>query len=260
MQRYVVVIMILAMVISGCAGEGGAAGKRPVPKTETGAAATPSDAGAAAGAAAEPAIASPAAGGTQAPASRGPTGAAAAPKRPVGPVAHKKNRSTAAIVGAVGGGLSNGAVGAYMESQKQDLQRTLHEEIRSGSARVDKLPHNVVRIRMSTRTAFELNSSSIRPGFCTTMDKVADVAVRYGKTMLTVVGHSDSGGSVEHKRKLSQQRALSVVQYLESKDVNPVRLATLTKGGNDTVASNGGDADRQDNRRIEILVEPVLAK
>jgi outer membrane protein OmpA-like peptidoglycan-associated protein len=260
MPWYAVPIIILTLTISGCASEGGATGKRPVPKSETGALATPSGVATAASAASEPAVASSSGARTVAEAPHESTGSGAPPKRAGGPVASKKTRATSTVVVAVGGGLSNGAVSAYMESQKQDLQRALHDEIRSGSARVDKLPHNVVRVRMPARTAFETNSSSIKPGFCTTMDKVADVAVRYGKTMLTIVGHPDSGGSDEHKRKLSHRRALSVMQYLESKDVNPVRLLTLTKGESDTVGSNRGDADRPDNRRIEILVEPVVAK
>ena len=144
---------------------------------------------------------------------------------------------------AVGGGLTSGAVGPYMNSQKQDLQKTLQDEIRSGYASVDKLPHNVVRIRMHARAAFDTNSSSIKPGFCTTMDKVADVVVRYGKTTLTVVGPADNKGTVEHNRKLSRQRALSVAQYLESKDVNPVRLAMLGKGaGGSDARAVGNDA------------------
>ena len=117
-----------------------------------------------------------------------------------GPVAYQKNRTAGAIFGAVGGGLASGAVGPYMNSQKQDLQKNLQNEIRSGSASVDKLPHNVVRIRMHARAAFDTNSSSIKPGFCNTMDKVADVVVRYGKTILTVVGPADNKGSVEYNR------------------------------------------------------------
>lgn len=177
-----------------------------------------------------------------------------------GPVAYQKNRTAGAIVEGVGGGLTSGAVGPYMNSQKQDLQKTLQDEIRSGFASVEKLPHNVVRIRMHARAAFDTNSSSIKPGFCTTMDKVAGVVVRYGKTTLTVVGPADNKGTVEHNRKLSRQRALSVAQYLESKDVNPVRLATLGKGPADLTASNDNGPGRMANRRVEILLEPVLAR
>jgi outer membrane protein OmpA-like peptidoglycan-associated protein len=260
MQRYVVAIVILALVISGCASEGSPTGERRMTNTKTGALAGAPTEAPVAGAAPRAADASAAPRATVAGATPGPTVAAAAPGAVVGPVAYRKSRTAGAIVGAVGGGLTTGAVGAYMNSQKQDLQKTLHEEIRSGSARVDKLPHNVVRIRMPSRTAFDTNSSSIKQGFCTTMDKVADVVIRYGKTTLTVVGHTDSKGSAKHNQRLSEQRALSIAQYLESKDVNPVRLATLGKGEADPIAANGTDSGRKANRGVEIIVEPVVAK
>ena len=121
------------------------------------------------------------------------------------------------------------------------------------------MPNDVVRITMTNQTAFDTNSTTIKPGFYTTMDKVADVVIRYGKTTLTIVGHIDTKGTAEYNQKLSEQRALAVAQYLESKDVNPVRLATLGKGLSDPIASNNTEVGRQANRRVEIYVEPVRA-
>ena len=40
----------------------------------------------------------------------------------VGAAAYSKNRTQGALIGAVGGGLAGGAVGAYMDSQKKDLE------------------------------------------------------------------------------------------------------------------------------------------
>jgi outer membrane protein OmpA-like peptidoglycan-associated protein len=177
----------------------------------------------------------------------------------LGAVAYKKNRTAGAIIGAVGGGLAGGAVGAYMDSQKKDLEKNLHKEIQAGSVRLDKMPNDVVRITMTNQTAFDTKSTTIRPGFYSTMDKVADVVIRYGKTTLTIVGHTDNKGTAEYNQKLSEQRALSVAQYLESKDVNPVRLATLGKGEAGPIASNDTESGRQANRRVEIYVEPIRA-
>lgn len=266
MRWYLATVPILTLVISGCASEGGTT-TRPIASTEKGPSRQAPAADATPGVTATDAVPGAAVAGAPpkaAPGGRGPGSgpkvAGAAPGAAAGPVAYQKNRTAGAIFGAVGGGLASGAVGPYMNSQKQDLQKNLQDEIRSGSASVDKLPHNVVRIRMHARAAFDSNSSSIKPGFCNTMDKVADVVVRYGKTMLTVVGPADNKGSVEYNRKLSQQRAFSVAQYLESKDVNPVRLAMVGKGAADLTPSRPNDPGRQANRRVEILVEPVLAK
>ena len=176
----------------------------------------------------------------------------------VGAAAYKKNRTKGAIIGAVGGGLAGGAVGAYMDSQKRDLEKNLAQEIQSGQARVEKLPNDVVRVTMTNQTAFDVNSASIKPGFHTTMNNLADVVVRYGKTTLTVVGHTDSTGSDQYNQRLSEQRAVSVVQYLESKNVDGMRLATAGKGESQPIASNDTEAGRQANRRVEIYVEPVV--
>jgi outer membrane protein OmpA-like peptidoglycan-associated protein len=176
----------------------------------------------------------------------------------VGAVAYKKNRTKGAIIGAVGGGLAGGAVGAYMDSQKKDLERNLAKEIKAGQVQVQKLPNDVVRITMTNQTAFDVNSTAIKPGFNSTMDKLADVVIRYGKTTLTIVGHTDNSGAAEYNQKLSEGRALSVARYLESKDVNSLRVATSGKGETQPVASNGSESGRQANRRVEIYVEPVV--
>ncbi|HEY1291248.1 MAG TPA: OmpA family protein [Burkholderiales bacterium] len=175
----------------------------------------------------------------------------------LGATAYSGNRSRGAIIGAIGGGLAGGAVGTYMDNQKRDLEKNLAKEIQTGEAKVDKMPNDVVRITMTSNTAFDTNSTSIKQGFYTTMDKVADVMTRYNKTTLTVVGHTDNVGTDKYNQDLSQRRALSVAQYLESKKVNPVRLATAGKGESEPVASNNTEAGRQQNRRVEIYVEPV---
>lgn len=176
----------------------------------------------------------------------------------LGAAAYRKDRTKGAVVGAIGGGLAGGAVGAYMDSQKRDLEKNLSNEIQSGQARVEKMPNEVVRITMTSQTAFDTNSTEIKPGFHTTLDKLADVVVRYGKTTLTVVGHTDNVGTNPYNQQLSQRRALSVAEYFESKRVNPVRLATAGKGETEPVSSNTSESGRQANRRVEIYVEPVV--
>jgi len=175
----------------------------------------------------------------------------------IGAVAYDKNRTKGAVVGAVGGALAGGAVGRYMDDQKRDLEKNLSSEIKTGQARVEKLPNDVVRITMTSQTAFDTNSADIKSGFHSTMDKIADVVVRYGKTTLTVVGHTDDVGSNAYNQSLSERRALSVAEYLEKKRVDSMRLATAGKGETQPRSSNSTEAGRQENRRVEIYLEPV---
>jgi outer membrane protein OmpA-like peptidoglycan-associated protein len=176
----------------------------------------------------------------------------------LGAVAYSPNRTKGVLVGAVGGALAGGAVGAYMDSQKKDLEKNLAHEIKLKQARVDELPNHVVRVTMTSDTGFNTNSTDIKSGFHSTLDKIADVVVRYGKTSLTVAGHTDDVGSAQYNQGLSERRAHAVAEYLESKKVNPVRLATVGKGEGSPIASNSTEGGRAENRRVEIYVEPVV--
>ena len=175
----------------------------------------------------------------------------------IGAIAYERNRTKGALVGAVGGALAGGVVGRYMDDQKRDLEKNLSQEIKLGQARIEKLPNDVVRVTMTNQTAFETNSTDIKSGFHSTMDKLADVVVRYGKTTLTVVGHTDDVGTNAYNQRLSESRALSVARYLESRKVNSMRLAISGKGETQPVATNTSESGRQANRRVEIYVEPV---
>jgi outer membrane protein OmpA-like peptidoglycan-associated protein len=222
MKRKFVALSVIAVLLAGCAEGQGGPSRRPLENWESGA------------------LIGGGIGGV------------------IGAVAYSKDRTMGAVIGAVGGGLAGGAVGAYMDGQKRDLEKNLAKEIQAGQARIDTLPNHVVRITMTNQTAFETNSSEIKSGFNSTMDKLADVVVRYGKTTLTIVGHTDNVGSNEYNQKLSERRAHAVAQYFESKRVNPVRLALSGKGETQPVASNATEAGRQANRRVEIYVEPVV--
>lgn len=176
-----------------------------------------------------------------------------------GAASSKKHRTRGALLGAVGGGLAGGMVGSYMDKQKKDFEKVLAAERNAGAIQIEKDANNILRVTMSAQTAFEVDSAHIKPGFHSTMDKIATIVNRYGKTQLTVVGHTDSTGSDAHNQQLSEQRAQAVQAYLEQKGVVAQRLASYGRGESEPRASNATVAGRQLNRRAEIVIEPVVA-
>ncbi|WP_295389583.1 OmpA family protein [uncultured Thiodictyon sp.] len=162
-----------------------------------------------------------------------------------------------ALIGVVGGALIGGAAGAYMESQRKDFVKSLAPEIASGVIRVDKLPNDKLLVRMTGETTFEVDSDRIKPSFDSTMDRIAKIMNKYGKTELVVAGHTDSTGSAEHNQQLSQRRAASVQRYLEGQRVLPDRIYASGFGPSQPVASNETDAGRRQNRRVDITIVPI---
>jgi outer membrane protein OmpA-like peptidoglycan-associated protein len=176
-----------------------------------------------------------------------------------GAVSKKKNRTKGVLIGAVGGGIAGGAVGAYMDSQKKDLEKALAPERNAGAIQVEKLAQNTLRVTMTDQTAFAVDSAEIKPRFYSTMDKIATVLNRYGKTTLTIVGHTDNTGSNQHNQVLSESRAQAVHSYFQQKGVVAQRLESYGQGESAPRASNTTAEGRQLNRRVEIYIAPVVA-
>lgn len=171
-----------------------------------------------------------------------------------------KNKKKGVLLGAVGGGLAGTAVGAYMDKQKQDLERVLGPERNNGAIQVDKLSGDILRVTMTDQTAFEFDSAQIKPGFNSTMNKIADVVNRYGKTHLTIVGHTDNVGTDTYNQSLSERRARAVSQYFGSHGVIPERLDAEGRGEKAPRASNSTAEGRRLNRRVEVYIEPIVAE
>jgi OOP family OmpA-OmpF porin len=86
------------------------------------------------------------------------------------------------------------------------------------------------------------------------LNSVADIAGRCPEAKIEVTGHTDSVGSRDKNRVLSESRARSVVDYLAGRGVAPARISARGFGDTRPVASNDTEANRAKNRRIEFRV------
>ena len=159
-----------------------------------------------------------------------------------------------ALIGAGVGVLAGGAVGNYMDKQeaqlRQQLQGTGVSVTRNGDNLILNMPGNVT---------FATNQSDVNANFYPVLNSVALVLKQYEKTMIDVVGHTDSTGSMQFNMQLSQARAASVGAYLQSQGVLPARIATQGVGPQYPIASNDTPEGRSQNRRVELILRPLTA-
>jgi outer membrane protein OmpA-like peptidoglycan-associated protein len=163
-----------------------------------------------------------------------------------------------ALIGAVGGAILGGLVGNYMEQQRKDFERLLAEEIARGDIRIEQLPDDQLLVGMTSSTTFDVDSDSIKPGFYSTMDKIASVVNKYGKTQLVIAGYTDDTGSEEYNLDLSRRRAGAVESHLLGEQVIPQRLQSIGYGEANPMVPNDSDYARQLNRRVEITIVPIV--
>ena len=71
---------------------------------------------------------------------------------------------------------------------------------------------------------------------------------------LELSGHTDNVGSDDANLTLSQNRAGSVVAYLNSKGISSDRLVAMGYGESSPVATNDTEEGRELNRRVEFKI------
>lgn len=157
-----------------------------------------------------------------------------------------------AAIGAAIGAAAGVGIGVYQDRQ----QAKLRERLAASGVSVTRDGDNIY-LNMPSDITFDVNQSGIRSGFYETLNSVAIVLNEFDKTNISVYGHADSTGPEDYNMQLSQQRALSVSNYLASQGVAAGRLQAVGFGESRPIADNSTDAGRSANRRVEIVIDPV---
>ena len=172
---------------------------------------------------------------------------------------HQLDDESGRFVGAAVGAIAGGAVGHYMDNQQKEFEAALAEEQRRNQIEIERLQDETLKIDIASEVSFDFGSAAIKPAFRPTLDKVADVLNRYERSVVHVVGHTDSVGSDAYNQRLSEQRAQAVVDYLAgTAGVARERLRAEGRGESEPRESNATEAGRQLNRRVELFVKPIV--
>jgi OOP family OmpA-OmpF porin len=110
-------------------------------------------------------------------------------------------------------------------------------------------------ITIADKVQFQTGSSEILPVSFGLLDEVAKVLTDNPQIeVVQVEGHTDSTGQAAFNRKLSQQRAESVMKYLTGKGVVAKRMVAKGFGPDKPIADNTTDAGKEQNRRVEFNI------
>lgn len=165
----------------------------------------------------------------------------------------KNDRTKGVLIGAGIGALAGGSVGYYMDQQEEKLRK----QLKGTGVSVTRDGDNII-LNMPSNITFDFDSYQLKSEFKPVLDSVVLVLNEFESTLITVEGHTDSKGSEAYNQKLSENRALSVSDYLLNKGVKKQRLAAVGKGELDPVADNKTISGRALNRRVELTLEPIV--
>jgi outer membrane protein OmpA-like peptidoglycan-associated protein len=156
-----------------------------------------------------------------------------------------------ALIGGAVGAATGAAIGSDLDRQAAELRGSLNSSIsvtNMGSYLVVNMPQDLL---------FATDSASLSGNLVGDLRSVAASLMKYPKSTIEVIGHTDNVGAAAYNQDLSQRRASAVSEVLRSSGVPGGRISTIGRGEDAPVASNQTAAGRAQNRRVEIIIRPT---
>jgi outer membrane protein OmpA-like peptidoglycan-associated protein len=135
-----------------------------------------------------------------------------------------------------------------MDKQAREIETALP------GAQVERVGEGIRLVLGENAVRFDTSKSTLTAAAKANLDKLVPVFNQYPDTNIQIFGYTDSTGSPEFNLRLSEQRAISVEKYLESKGLNMSRFKMVGMGIADPIASNDTPEGRSQNRRVEFAI------
>jgi OmpA-OmpF porin, OOP family len=101
---------------------------------------------------------------------------------------------------------------------------------------------------------FEFDQSELLPRSFVELNKLAKILKENPRMNIQILGHTDSDGDEKYNRKLSENRAKTVENWLKKQGIKENRLQNKGFGETKPIATNDTDIGKQANRRVEFVV------
>ena len=151
-------------------------------------------------------------------------------------------------IGAALGGIAGNQIAAYMDRQEQELRGAMAE---SDAVNIQRT-QDVLSATFKGDIFFDVNSSTLKPGAYSEIDRISKVLNNYPQTTIRVEGHTDSTGPADYNQRLSEKRAETVKNALVQREVDSSRINAVGFGESQPISSNNAT-----NRRVSIVIVPI---
>lgn len=102
---------------------------------------------------------------------------------------------------------------------------------------------------------FDTGSDKIKAYSNRDIETIYNLLIQAEQTKVSIVGHTDSTGSMKINNRLSKERAQSVVNSLIRKGINKNRIQSVEGVGSEQpIADNSTSSGRKANRRVQITL------
>jgi outer membrane protein OmpA-like peptidoglycan-associated protein len=111
------------------------------------------------------------------------------------------------------------------------------------------------RLELGEKIMFAFDRADIEAESLPLLDEVVQALKDNRGFRVQIEGHADATGPEPHNQTLSEQRAGSVLAYLRDHGIAPERLSYKGFGSSEPTDSNTTVAGRENNRRVDFVVQ-----
>ncbi len=134
---------------------------------------------------------------------------------------------------------------AYFEVDPQGRILSTHPDIKLGET---------TNGRTRLLVFFDFNASDLKGSSYPELDRSVKLMKAVPTMQVEIAGYTDSIGTAEYNRQLSEYRANAVRDYLIRNGIAKNRIQAHGYGEDSPIADNGTEAGRAENRRVEFVV------
>ncbi|MEZ0471269.1 OmpA family protein [Luteimonas salinilitoris] len=138
--------------------------------------------------------------------------------------------------------------GGWVIAEREGFEQT------AGLIEADRLKQQLdTDGKVALQVHFATDKADILPESQPQIEQVLKLLQDDPDLKLSIDGHTDDTGSVEHNQRLSEARARSVVAALTDQGIDANRLKARGFGQGKPVADNDTEEGKADNRRVELV-------
>lgn len=152
-----------------------------------------------------------------------------------------------------------------MENQALELEKQLESEIQKGEIRLKRF-HDRLIINIDDKISFDSGDAALKKNLLPALNKISKILSQFPEYNIIIEGHTDNI-PIKTKRfrnnwHLSVERSLAVLEYLlqNNSDLDPRRFTTAGYSEYKPLVPNDTAENRALNRRVDIVVIPMLKK
>lgn len=143
---------------------------------------------------------------------------------------------------------SNSATGEVNVVELADFEQTIKAPTASQMKKdIDANGKAILNIN------FDTDKSTLQPEGKKIVDEILTLMKNNADLKISIEGHTDNAGSADHNKKLSAERANTILKFLTSNSISTSRLTAAGFGAVSPLVANDSEANMAKNRRVELV-------